>query len=69
MDINFENSHILIGEKTKEVKQEENTSNNTDPNNSNLDVLRLNEVGISPDFDKNIKEYIKKCLYSLKGCK
>ena len=57
MDINFENSHILIGEKTKEVKQEENTSNNIDPNNSNLDVLRLNEVGISPDFNKNIKEY------------
>ena len=57
VDINFENSHIFIGEKPKEVKQEENSSNNTDPNNSNLDVLRLNEVGISPDFDKNIKEY------------
>ena len=57
VNMDFENSHIFIGEKTKVIKQEENTSDNTEPNNSNLDVLRLNEVGISPDFNKNIKEY------------
>ena len=46
---------IKIGEEEKEVNVE--LGENTEANNANLKILRLNQEGINPDFEKNIKEY------------
>ncbi len=54
---------IQIGSENKVEENIDNTNNsddfeeNTEPNNANLRVMRLNEEGISPVFQKNITDY------------
>lgn len=59
---------IQIGEKTKNVQQEESKANEEETNeaqanqnitadNTNLKILRLDKEGISPSFSPDIKEY------------
>ena len=57
-EIELENSNfeIIIGE-TKAIEQITLEQNNVSPDNTNLSILRLNHEGISPEFQKDIKEY------------
>lgn len=58
-EIKIDDSNLEIKVGKEEVKVEEVHQQNQDvsADNSNLSVLRLNEEGISPDFNKDIKEY------------
>lgn len=58
-EIQIEDSSLEIKVGKEEVKIEEvlQQSEDVPADNSSLSVLRLNEEGISPDFDKDIKEY------------
>lgn len=55
IEINNGNIELQIGK--IEVEANESEQPETSPDNADLKVLRLNHEGISPDFDKNIKEY------------
>lgn len=50
------NFHVQIGGK-KIANEIEEKQNNVYDDNTNLSVLRLNHEGISPEFNKDIKEY------------
>lgn len=56
IEIKSDYLEIQVGEKNKEIEQIENQENVAD-NNAKLSILRLDKEGISPEFDKNIKEY------------
>lgn len=55
IEIENQSRVIKIGEEEKESNIE--LGENTEANNANLKILRLNQEGINPDFEKNIKEY------------
>ena len=63
VEIKNQNFELQIGEENKIVVQSDletitsENSNNTEKNNANLKILRLNHVGINPTFSKDIKEY------------
>lgn len=54
LDINSSQIEVTIGEDL-ETLNEENFS--TDASDSSLEIMRLNQEGVNPSFDKNIKEY------------
>lgn len=54
VSVNDSNIEIKIG---KEEVPDLEQKNNVSDDNSNLAILRLNHEGISPEFDKDIKEY------------
>lgn len=57
--VNIENGNleIKIGNLQQETKQVIEQQENVADNNANLSVLRLDHEGISPEFNKDIKEY------------
>ena len=58
IEVNNGNLQINIGENlTRTIQEEKEIDNDVADNNSNLRILRLDKEGISPVFDKNIKEY------------
>lgn len=57
VNINDNNLEIEIGNFNEQTAPLNETQGNDSSDNTNLSVLRLNHEGISPDFDKNIKEY------------
>ena len=57
VNINDNNLEIEIGNFNEQTAPLNETQGNDCSDNTNLSVLRLNHEGISPDFDKNIKEY------------
>lgn len=48
---------IKVGKKEKEIEELPPQNENVLAGNSNLAILRLSEEGISPEFNKDIKEY------------
>lgn len=58
LEIQYSNEEVKIGE-VEDKKEEEISSENENvsSNDASLDIMRVNREGISPDFDKNIKEY------------
>ena len=57
LDINDNNLEIEIGNFNEQAALLNKTQENVSSDNTNLSVLRLNHEGISPDFNKDIKEY------------
>ncbi len=57
VDINDNNLEIEIGNTNEQTMPLNETQGNVSSDNTNLSILRLNHEGISPYFDKNIKEY------------
>lgn len=57
LDINDNNLEIKIGNFNEQTALLNETQENVSSDNTNLSVLRLNHEGISPDFNKDIKEY------------
>lgn len=55
--IDDSNLEIKVGKEKIKVEELPPQNENVSENNSNLAVLRLNEEGISPEFNKDIKEY------------
>lgn len=56
VDLDNVNFYIQVGESNITNKIEQKQKNISD-DNTNLSILRLNREGISPDFNKDIKEY------------
>ena len=48
---------IKVGKKEKEIEELPPQNEDVPAGNSNLAILRLSEEGITPDFNKDIKEY------------
>lgn len=63
VNVDSGNTLLKIGEQEQEanIKQvdeiEKENNQNVEQNNTSLNALRLDHEGISPDFNKNIKEY------------
>lgn len=63
VDIGDGSFQIEIGEKQEKTISENENENNSEnyeeisSDNTNLKIMRLNQEGISPDFQKSIKEY------------
>ena len=58
LEIQYSNEEVKIGEvEDKKEKETSSENNNVSSNDASLDIMRVNREGISPDFDKNIKEY------------
>ena len=58
IEINFKDIEIKIGEEINNyVITNNEESTNTDPNNSYLKTLRINEEGLNPDFEKENFNY------------
>lgn len=61
IEIDNSNLQIKIGKKEDQIKQkeeiQEQNNDNIEANNVDLSILRLDQEGISPDFNKDIKEY------------
>lgn len=57
LDINDNNLEIKIGNFNEQTALLNETQENVSSDNTNLSILRLNHEGISPDFNKDIKEY------------
>ena len=57
VNINDNNLEIEIGNFNEQTAPLNETQGNDSSDNTNLSVLRLNHEVISPDFDKDIKEY------------
>ncbi len=57
VNINDNNLEIEIGNFNEQTAPLNETQGNDSSDNTNLSILRLNHEGISPDFDKDIKEY------------
>ena len=55
--IDDSNLEIKVGKKEKELEELPPQNENVPAGNSNLAILRLSEEGISPEFNKDIKEY------------
>lgn len=55
--IDDSNLEIKVGKEKIKVEEVPPQNENVSENDSNLAVLRLNEEGISPEFNKDIKEY------------
>lgn len=58
IDIQYNNLDVNIGEEEKiETQSDTIESQNIRDDNSNLEIMRLNQEGITPNFDPNIQEY------------
>lgn len=57
VEINDNNLEIKIGTEGEETQQISKQNEYTSDDNTDLSILRLSEEGISPDFNKDIKEY------------
>ena len=57
LDINDNNLEIKIGNFNEQAALLNEIQENVSSDNTNLSVLRLNHEGISPDFNKDIREY------------
>lgn len=57
LDINDNNLEIKIGNFNEQAALLNESQENVSSDNTNLSILRLNHEGISPDFNKDIKEY------------
>ena len=57
LDINDNNLEIKIGNFNEQAELLNEIQENVSSDNTNLSVLRLNHEGISPDFNKDIREY------------
>lgn len=59
IDIQYNNLDVNIGKEEKIDGKSENTteSQNVSNDNANLEIMRLNQEGITPNFDPNIQEY------------
>lgn len=59
IDIQYNNLDVNIGKEEKIDGRSENTteSQNVSNDNANLEIMRLNQEGITPNFDPNIQEY------------
>lgn len=58
IDIQYNNLDVNIGEEEKiETQSDTIESQNISDDNSNLEIMRLNQEGITPNFDPNIQEY------------
>lgn len=58
IEIQYSNEEVKVGEKEENKKDTiSNEINNASSNDASLEIMRVNREGISPDFDKNIKEY------------
>lgn len=57
--VNDTNVEVKVGKEEANKESEEAVINNTNvsDDNTNLSILRLDQEGISPDFNKDIKEY------------
>lgn len=55
--IDDSNLEIKVGKEKIKVEEVPPQNENVSENNSNLAILRLNEEGITPEFNKDIKEY------------
>lgn len=53
----FKEKQVQIGKEDKVLLNEEEKGNNTNTSNANLEVLRLDIEGITPDFSSDIYEY------------
>jgi len=64
LQINNENIEIKIGNNEQEEQQEDNVkpknvedNKNVSDDNANLKIFRINHVGMTPEFNKDTKEY------------
>lgn len=57
VEVDYGNLQLKIGKQEKKVEIVEEETENVAMNNAMLKVLRLDYEGISPDFQKDIKEY------------
>lgn len=57
IELNSTNLEIQIGEKKEEKEAESVNFEDVSDDNTNLQVMRLNHEGISPEFSKDTKEY------------
>lgn len=58
IETNFEEKQVRIGKKESNLfKEEKEEGNNTKQSNANLQALRLNREGITPNFSPDIYEY------------
>lgn len=57
IQVNVQPIEIRIGEDITQIQNLEDELQNDDENNTNLAIMRLNQEGIVPVFNKNIKEY------------
>ena len=57
LDLQYKQLEIIIGEKTKEANINTEKNSNVSSENVDLDILRLSEEGINPNFNPNITEY------------
>ncbi len=57
INVNIQDKKIKIGEEENFLQQTEEAGTSSQSSNANLQVLRLNHEGITPQFDKNIFDY------------
>lgn len=57
IDVNYNNLSINIGDEQIEVQSEIEENENVSGDDANLEIMRLGQEGISPDFDSNVQEY------------
>ena len=57
LDLQYKQLEIIIGEKTKEANINTEKNSNVSSENVDLDILRLSEEGINPNFNPNVTEY------------
>lgn len=57
IEIDTDNLEIKVGKKTDEKEVENKQNENVSSDNTDLGILRLNHEGITPEFNKDIKEY------------
>ena len=57
IDVNYNNLSINIGDEQIEVQSEIEENENVSDDDANLEIMRLGQEGISPDFDSNVQEY------------
>lgn len=57
LDINSSQIEVTIGEDLEVLNEQSEENFSTDVSDSSLEIMRLNQEGVNPNFDKNIKEY------------
>lgn len=57
LDINSSQIEVRIGENLEVLNEQSEENFSTDVSDSSLEIMRLNQEGVNPNFDKNIKEY------------
>ena len=57
LDINSSQIEVTIGEDLEVLNEQSEENFSTDVSDSSLEIMRLNQEGVNPNFDKNIREY------------